>query len=454
MMSRFVAMIVLLAACIGCKGKKADTGTDSQQIDIYFTCDTNGRIEPCGCFTGQYGGLTRVSTAMKEAPGSALKLEVGNAIGGLEDYHVLQYGYLLDACAAIGYSAVNLGERVAQLPAATIRELAAKSKVPLLSANILDAETREPLVAMSTVVTRGAVKFGIVGVVDPQSVRAAVDESVVVGGMNEALRREIEALKGKADVLVCLAFTDEAGMEDLAREFYEFDFILGGDVRQPSSEVTKVNQSYLLATTNQARALGEVRAVFDGADVRDVTGDVKLMVDLILQDADIKRFSSDYRRTVRDVILNIDRPASQAENRVPGVQPMASFVGSSACASCHAKSYAIWEKSGHAHAFETLVRKDSDGDPACISCHVVGLGEPSGYMRNKSVDHLKGVGCESCHGPASEHVRLRSTAAPGEDVLIKMRPVGEGQCVQCHHGEFSRPFVFEEFWKSVKHGKE
>ena len=71
MMPRFVAMIVLLAACLGCKGKKADTGTDSQQIDIYFTCDTNGRIEPCGCFTGQYGELTRVSTALKEAPGSA-----------------------------------------------------------------------------------------------------------------------------------------------------------------------------------------------------------------------------------------------------------------------------------------------------------------------------------------------------------------------------------------------
>ena len=61
------------------------------------------------------------------------------------------------------------------------------------------------------------------------------------------------------------------------------------------------------------------------------------------------------------------------------------------------------------------------------------------------------VGCESCHGPGSEHVAQRHS---GEKVLFKFRPLGEADCTTCHHGEFSRPFKWEYFWPAIKHGKE
>lgn len=449
-------LVPALLLTAGCKPNE-EAVTAAQPFDIYFTCDTNARIEPCGCFSGQYGGLTRVSTALKKAPATALKVEVGNAIGGLEDFRIVQYGYLLQACAEIGYATVNLGEREAQLPAAVIRDLVSKSPVPLLSANVLDAATREPLARPSVLVKYGAINVGFLGIVDPESVNGTLDDSVVVSRMGEALKKELAAMKSKADVLVCLAFTDEEGLEKLAREFYEFDLILGGDVRQPSSALVKVNQSHILATTNQARALGEVHAMYDPVkgELRDARGDVKLMVDSIMQDQKIREYSTQYRREIRDMILDIDRPASQDENRVPGVEPMASFVGAATCSACHPKAYAVWSKSQHWQAFESLVKKDSDADPSCIGCHVVGFGEPTGYLRKATAqEQLKGVSCESCHGPGSEHVKVRQAAKPGEEVLMKMRPVGQGQCVQCHHGEFSMPFKFDEFWKVIEHGKE
>jgi len=139
---------------------------------------------------------------------------------------------------------------------------------------------------------------------------------------------------------------------------------------------------------------------------------------------------------------------------IPGVSPSAVFVGSEACATCHATAFGAWQKSQHSHAFDSLVRKDSDADPSCISCHVIGFTEPGGYRRSMKAERLVHVGCESCHGPASEHIKARTTAAPGELVLQKMRPVGPGQCVQCHHGEFSRPFKSDDFWPLIKHGKE
>ena len=44
----------------------------SLDLPVYFTCDTRGRLEPCGCFAGQFGGLTRLKTVLDaEAPAGA-----------------------------------------------------------------------------------------------------------------------------------------------------------------------------------------------------------------------------------------------------------------------------------------------------------------------------------------------------------------------------------------------
>ena len=48
---------------------------------------------------------------------------MGDAIGGPEDFNVIQYRYILRAYAGMEYDALNLGQREAQLPARTLREL-------------------------------------------------------------------------------------------------------------------------------------------------------------------------------------------------------------------------------------------------------------------------------------------------------------------------------------------
>jgi hypothetical protein len=274
--------------------------------------------------------------------------------------------------------------------------------------------------------------------------------------MTESLRSILPALKSKADVIVCLAFTDEIGLEALAKEFYEVPLFLGGDVRQPSSSVSRVNQSLVYATTNEGRALAELHAVFDPQKpgLTEVRGQIKLMEPRIPQDQNIAAHSVAYRKEVRSAVLSMDSEAASAANRVPGVKPPSSYAGSQTCAGCHPKTFQSWSASKHAHAFESLLHRDSDADPSCITCHVTGFGEDGGYRRAMQGKQMINVGCESCHGPASAHVAERSRAQPGQPVLAKMRPVGAGQCIQCHHGEFSRPFKYEEFWPHVAHGKE
>lgn len=469
MMRPLLPLILFLVFLSACSGEKK---VQNKEIDLFFTCDIRGRIEPCGCFTGQYGGLTRISSflqiqqekaealAKPEAIVSTpLKLDVGGAIAGREDYHIFQHRYLLKAMGEMGFDAANLGGRETALSAGVLSGIVRESPVPIISANVYN-EAGSALVAQPfVIVKKNGLRVGITGVVDPKSIKPSTGKLLDVREMRISLRSLLPELDRKSDMLILLAFTDESGLRELAREFFEFDIILGGDVLQPTASPEKVNQSWIAATTNQARALGELHALFnpEKKSISEMKGTVSLMIDAIPQDPSIAGFASDYRDKIRTVNLAVDNPDGDASNLVPGVKPGATFSGSPSCAECHPETFANWQKSGHARAFDSLVREESEADPSCIKCHVVGFGEPGGYLRSMAEERrLVQVGCESCHGPGSQHIEVRRTGLlnPGEPVYLKMRGVGEGQCIQCHYGEFSRPFDWKKFWPLIEHGKE
>ena len=90
-------------------------------------------------------------------------------------------------------------------------------------------------------------------------------------------------------------------------------------------------------------------------------------------------------------------------------------------------------------------------DPKCVGCHTIGFGTMTGYRREFAGAKLANVGCESCHGPGSLHVRQYRDGAPGQ---FKFRPLGAGDCQKCHYGEFSRPFDWDKSWPTIQHGRE
>ncbi len=162
------------------------------------------------------------------------------------------------------------------------------------------------------------------------------------------------------------------------------------------------------------------------------------------------------------------------------------FVGSEACMECHADEYEIWENGvdgeggPHFKATESLVHPpNSRGniprnyDPECLSCHVTGWNPQgfypyqSGYIDLKKDAALHGNGCENCHGPGSEHVKLetlKNKNKPVDDELLKklrvevrlsVEDAEEKQCKQCHDLDNSPDFLkdgaFQEYWEKIEH---
>ncbi len=353
-----------------------------------------GRLVPCGCFTGQMGGLTRVATmvGLGQNPG-ALKVDVGDAIEGVEDYQRIQHRYILEAFAKMGYDAANLGHREAALSAAQLRELKARAPVPLISANLLDKKTGVPLFETHRIVRRGHWRIAMVGVMDSRIPAEALGEGLAVERIETALARLLPVVKKEADFVVLLALTDEAALASLACDFYELDVILGGKVAQPSQQLVCENRSLILATTNQSRALGLLELTLaTPTKLTARSGDVILMHDKIAEDESIRALARVYRDEIRGAKLAIDDPATLQAGMVPGVKSAATFAGTPSCIECHAGAAKVWAGSGYAHAFAALVERKADADPNCIGCHTVGFGTPSGYRREFGATKLTDVG--------------------------------------------------------------
>ncbi|OYV06904.1 MAG: hypothetical protein CFE26_03820, partial [Verrucomicrobiales bacterium VVV1] len=171
------------------------------RLTVHFTCDSSGRLEPCGCFTGQHGGLTRLSTWLdkRKESGPVLKLDAGGAIAGGADYDLIQYRYLARAYATMGFSALNMGGREAAIPAADLVKLSAVSAVPMLSASLVSSSTRQPLMTPYRVVEIEGLRIGILGVVSPRSVPVPGD-GVTVLGLNEAIDLQLPKVAAESDL--------------------------------------------------------------------------------------------------------------------------------------------------------------------------------------------------------------------------------------------------------------
>lgn len=439
--------VVVLASC------RPEAPRPDTPLTIHFTCDVSGRLEPCGCFTGQHGGLTRLRTWLRERDreGPSLRFDIGNALAGTADYERIQYESLLAAFEAMGFEALNLGAREAGLSREQLAGFAAQHAAPLVSASVVDARSREPLLPPYRILDHDGRRIAVLGLLDPRSCPDP-GEGLAVLDLEQAVDRVLPQLTAEAELVVVLAFAPESALRELARSYFEFDLILGGDVAGPAQELHAVNESRLAWTTGEGRTVGTVRARIGGGEpprLIEPEYAVELLYEQIPQDPGLRQLVTDYRERIRHTELAVDSPGSDDHDRIPGVEAAARYVGSESCQACHAGDHAGWADSGHAHAFDTLVAVGAEADPRCIGCHTVGFGEPTGYHRSTGPGPLAGVGCESCHGPGSVHVAERSS---GREPRFRFRPLGAADCRKCHYGEFSRPFDWDRFWPEIRHG--
>jgi cytochrome c554/c'-like protein len=380
----------------------------------------------------------------------------------------MQTDALIEGMNALGYKVANLSQRELSHGYDVFLERRKKARFEFISANVVWQDSGEPIVSPTTVVRMplraGAkvkdVRIGFIGLsrADPAFQKEGPGgRRIVTVDPIAAAAKHVAALKQKADIVVALVALDLEQARRLPKTVKDIDLVVGADSAPGRTgmitrsddfpEATQFGRTRLLFAGDQGKVLGEVRLFFDTK--RSVTSTQRTIIQLTREWPDDPKLA-ELMDKVKVAINEFNKQKTLAESpfAAPAATPApqeAAYTGSERCAPCHEAAFAVWAKSGHARAFETLVRAKQDFNPKCLPCHTIGYNQKGGYVNPQATPHFENVGCEACHGPSSLHPEPTQSGYGKVDVTF---------CVTCHTRENSPDYVPAEYIPKVIHWRE
>jgi len=449
------------------------------RVLIVLTGELDGYIEPCGC-TGkenQKGGLSRRQNFLRSVAGAGwpvVAVDLGDQVRRFGRQSEVKFQSIADGLRAMGYAGVGLGPNDLRLPAEELVAAVAPvgdQPTPFISANVgllgLDAN----ITPRFRVVESGGLRIGITAVLGAKQAGEITNDAVEVRPAAEALEGvAAELRKAGCSHQILLAWADPEESKALAARFPQFDIIAtaGGADEPPATLPVLPGGKARLVELGHKGMFAVAIGLF--ADPQTPIRSQRVPLDARWgESSDMIRLLAAYQRQLESLGL---AGLGLAPVRHPSGRR---FAGSAACADCHQEAYDVWASSSHAKALTTLEEQTPrrDGDPECLSCHVVGWApqryEPfeGGFASAAATPHLAHQGCENCHGPAAAHaavergdVRASTTERDRlrqELVLSLDTPEGKqkavNNCLECHDLDNSPKFDFDEYWPQVEHSE-
>jgi hypothetical protein len=487
-----------------------------RRATVFYTAQTHGVLEPCGCTSDPLGDIARVTALVRKAAreGSTLLVDAGDLtypiselLPGKQEAGDLVAEFLAKEISRLPFGGSALGS-------SDVMRGDAKIQPKRLAANLPDL----PFLEAGRIHLLGQIKVGVFGLVDPALARSrgwpAKDPIATAQAEANRLR------SAGADLVIVLAPLERPQARMVARQA-DVDFVvLGKNVGMGSPRAEQEGRAFLLVPGEEMQQVGRLDIVLrDEGSPRNRLQDAgspegrqlraqEIRRGLEQMDADVARWERDaetdatflnakrgeldrlraeeralmstswappaqgsyfinqlvpIRRSLpRDAVLaasmrKLDLAVGAANLRAsqppPPAEPgRAHFSGDASCVKCHKASARFFKKTAHAHAWRTLQVVNKTAHPDCVSCHVTGYGEVGG----SSVGFTKGlenVQCEACHGPGSIHVEKRGLEKP---LAIKTR-TPEAVCTHCHNEKHSDTFQYEAYLRDIVgpgHGEE
>jgi len=454
-------------------------GWPQPALALLITGQQSGYIEPCGCtgLTNQKGGLVRRYTSkrqLEERGWEVVALDVGNQVRRFGRQPEIKFQMTAEGLKKMKYRAIGFGPDDLRLSSGELIAITAdegESGTPFVCANV--AILDRSLTPRLQIIEAAGKKIGVTAVLGTSELAKITSDEIIKQPPEEALREVWQELdKQSCDLYVLLAHASLQESEELARKVPHFDVVVtAGGAGEPTYEAEKIagTSAVIVQVGTKGMYVGVI-GLFD--DPNQPLRYQRVPLDARFPDApEMLQLLASYQDQLK---------AAGLEGL--GVKPIPypidrQFVGSEACIDCHDGDYAIWKKTSHGHALDSLTHPGERSevprhfDPECISCHVVGWNPQkyipyiSGYLGLKQTPHLPHVGCESCHGPGSAHVAAENGEGnPTQEAIDWYReevrlPLAEAEkkCMECHDYDNSPDFhaegAFDRYWKKVEHGK-
>lgn len=436
-----------------------------ERIHVIVSGSMEGRLEPCGCASGQLGGLPRRMVHVQEVRGADLLLEGGDLVHGTTP---LDHEKAITAVNVLfgmttQYDALGVGPRDLLLPLADWGGFLSAYNAPVVASDLETVDTPFQPRAFVEKDVRGT-KVRVVSLTMRLPTLPAGAPALPLRLLDPAAGWRRGLLDAPASTMRILLVHDEPQrVRALAKELQPPpDLVVGIDDthHEPPAQPELVGNVPIVFPGIRGRYLVDVQvgrtasgAALPAYEVVPLRGS-ETKPDAG-QDPAARKVILDHRQWVADQKLR-----ETMADRLPTANG-ATFVGSTACGSCHVQDHELWKNSKHGRAWQTLVDAETKSArygwpvtkyPDCVGCHVVGYQQKSGFVSPEATPDLAGVGCEQCHGPGSAHAAAPTVAKMG-------RVGGAGStasivCTQCHDFEQSPDFDYLKRWAIIEHGKQ
>jgi hypothetical protein len=466
------ALLALVAA--GCPEPDAPP---ADVLTIAYIGNYRGFQRPCGCVARQDGGLLRLEAVLEHvrsaAAGNAVELpqdagdpppagvlavpqelallDCGNFTQAGAPLAAVRSRTHLDVLKTLGAAAAVVGGEELALSPADAEAAFGAAPVTLLTCN---ATSRSAAIKLQPTLDLGG-GWTLIGISVPKAGYDAESGWATLGDPYDSVQRTVEALPAGTRVIVAGAQLAPALCERLGT--LGLAAIIGA-----SSEVAALETPVFPAPLYRGQRLLFASLQLQGDGIQSTAWGLNVSPGWPDSEAVLAVLRGGEERQRQ--ALRVD-PSAWRETEwgmADAYQPAAAaavadagprYAGAATCLECHAEDHAVLEQSRHRSSYMTLLEHQEAQTLDCLSCHVTGLFKPGGYDPMHSPDVLKDptafVGCESCHGPASEHVRL---ARLGEgDLRRGVERSSIVSCLQCHDEYNSPQFDADEYWDQIRH---
>ncbi len=377
---------------------------------ILYTGNTKSHLEPCGCYQEQSGGLSRRAYAIEQIKACGyptIVVDAGNIFDGQEEIDAQRCKTNIKALAEMEYSAVALSHNDLTYDDNYLNQQKNVATFPFLAPSETKKNYTEPYVIKQI----GQHTIGFVAGEAPEQVVLEADLIVALGHPKKLAHIDVVILPEKVEAVESDTKTLYVGSEPEGKTLGVLALWI--DV---NGEISDHYATHIALT-------GEVS---DSESIR------KMLTDFYRKTAE-KNNISDMRLFVEQIL----------EKQNSG------YISAETCKSCHEQEYLQWSATRHAFAYHTLVKKERYFDPNCVVCHTTGFGYDTGFQIGDHDSTLKGVQCETCHGPGKQHAGnpKKTNIRSGKDTSL---------CLECHDPKHSPGFaeVVKLHTKDVDHSRE
>ncbi len=445
--------------------------TTYREAVISLVGEVRGEIEPCGCPTLPYGGFERRAQFFETIPNDLphFQLDAGEQLlkgfsAEDRDASTQRAMLMLNLSANVGLDVMTVGPT--DLITMSIKELQDFDAFPLISASYAN-QKGELLFPPFAVLEKQDFRLGVVGlstrITDPK-----YRKEIRYIAPKEALQKTLSLLPSDLDLIIALGSIDDEEAQILVQEETSLAALLttrGTAYEEPKNN--KKNRTLIVETPERGRyiqtlylhlnTLPQAKLLISsleqpwrdrimGQDNPDAQQKIKREGEgrnlVYLELSPLNEAYEPKEKTDTTSILQQFKQEKLVEATQNAEQPITKeeygYASSGNCATCHSKQFARWVFTGHAKAWESLIRRNSENNPECVQCHSTGFGEVGGLgeLTDSNLRRYKSVQCESCHGPLKGH--------PDSD-HVQARPITPKTCLTCHDEANSPNFDFASY---------